>query len=88
MIDAIRDVITASVRKSNSEIEAFIRSHLRNNRTTRLDIELVVSELRFEHDDGSVFRIRQDHDSYEVRFTRDVGIRQKLPCSWRPALPG
>lgn len=83
----LRGYIDESIRRHNQSVEAFIRSYLRENRTTRLDIELVVDELRLASCDEQLFLLRPDRDVVEIRMHRNVGIRQKLPRSFRPPLP-
>jgi hypothetical protein len=87
MVESIHDVIRESVRRHNQAIENHIRQHIRNNRTTRLDIEVVMGEMRYETADGGPFFRRSDSASYEIRMYRDIGIRQKLPIGFRPPLP-
>lgn len=83
-----RPLIKKLIEANNAHVERFIRDYLKSHRTTRLDIELVTSEFRIASHDDAVFMLRADADQYEVRCYRDVGIRQRLPCKWRPALPG
>lgn len=81
-LETSRRVVGLSIKSHNEAVERFIRDYIKSHRTCRLDVVLVLGELRY------MPPIRMaERDAYEVRFYREVGIRQKLPCSWRPMLP-
>ena len=85
----LSDVVDQAVRDSNRQIERYIRDYIKTHRTCRLDIQLNDYGTRYESVDRSPFFIRAGgaDDKYEMRIVRDVQIVQKLPESFRPALP-
>lgn len=83
----IDEIVRKSVRDYHSRVERFIRDYLRTHRTTRLDIALVTGEPTYRVGDGGELFCRTNDGKYEVQVHRDVGIRQRLPVSFRPNLP-
>lgn len=86
-LESINDLLRESICRHYQDLERCVRRYIRDNRTTRLDFEVDVGELKIAECDGSVFFRVERANKYQANLTREVRFRQKLPCGWRAPLP-
>lgn len=77
MKGTIDDLVSELIRDHHAQLERRLRRYIRENHTLRLDIELVVDkDASFAALDDTVFLVSDSRK-----------IRQRLPRSFRPAIP-